>query len=133
MNLLDEKSWMAMVVDKLIQLNLEEYIEEVIRSIGWKNSQTDLPSVISEWSVDENILWLEQINFSSIELRSMLLEKFKQECIDGYTLENMTEQLWIQYIKLDASIFHLLKTIIQAWSYKLTVPSIEHGAFGKHF
>ena len=105
---------LAMIMDRLAIFGLEEYFDEVVRNLFVvKNFTVQQKETISAWDSNEVFAWVSQLKLD-VDC-SEAAEVLKRECIDGYTLLHLTEGEWANTLKLDLSLFQIVRVIIQGW------------------
>jgi hypothetical protein len=110
------------ILEKLSLFHLEQHIDEVIsNTYSAKFAPVRHNKGVSDWKVEDVLAWIKQLKMLQEDV-SNIAEVFTREFIDGYTLMTLTEDDWINTLKLRHETYFLLQIIIQEWQFG----NIEH-------
>jgi len=99
----------------LQRYGFECYLEEITYHILYSKiirvaKQNELS--VADWSVDQFCNWISQLHFVTNEI----VDRLREEEVDGFTFLQLTEEEWIQHLHLDLSTFMLLLCIRNGWT-----------------
>jgi hypothetical protein len=119
----------AVILDRLSLLDLEDHLEEVVRNVCLENSWRDGDTVdVANWSVNTVCSWIKQLQLGSKHDSSEIARTLELGCVDGYTLVHLSENDWVEELKLKFSVYHIIRTIMHGWKSNLRFPRLPHGA-----
>ena len=106
----------------------EHYLDEITYHILYSKSDIHgLP--ITKWNVDQFCEWISQLHFvgdGNSAKRLDIVNRLREEEVDGFTFMQLSEIDWVKFLHLDLSTFLLLSCIRNGWTvgwkYPIDVP-----------